>query len=53
MEFSFFFYNLSSRNTSLGSNQPLTEISTKNPPRVIGRSERKADNLMAFCNPLV
>jgi hypothetical protein len=38
---------------ALGSNQPLTEMSTRNIPRGKGRPERKADNLTATSEPIV
>jgi hypothetical protein len=38
---------------ALGSIQPLTEMSTRNPPVGKGRSAREADNLTAFCEPIV
>jgi hypothetical protein len=38
---------------TLGSTQPLTEISTRNLPGGIGRPARKADNLTAICEPIV
>jgi hypothetical protein len=38
---------------ALGSTQPLTEMSTRNLPGGKGRSERKADNLTAICEPIV
>jgi hypothetical protein len=50
------FFNLpnpSSRNTALGSTQPLTEMSTSNLPVGKGRPVRKADNLIAICKPTV
>jgi hypothetical protein len=37
----------------LGSTQPLTEMSTRNPPGVKGRPARKDDNLTAICEPSV
>jgi hypothetical protein len=37
----------------LGSNQPLTDMSTRNNPGVKGRAARKADNLTAICEPIV
>jgi hypothetical protein len=46
-------HNPSSRTMALGSTQPLTEISTRNLPGGKGRSERKADNLTAICEPNV
>jgi hypothetical protein len=45
--------NLSSRTMALGSTQPLTEMSTKNLPGGKGLPARKADNLTAFCEPIV
>jgi hypothetical protein len=45
--------NTSSRTMVLISTQPLTEISTRNLPRVKGRPSRKADNLTAICEPIV
>jgi hypothetical protein len=50
------FFNLpnpSSRTMSLGSTQPLTEMSTRNIPRGAGRPARKADDLTAVCEPIV
>jgi hypothetical protein len=44
--------NPSSRTMALGSNQPLTEISTSNLPWGKGRTARKADNLTIF-EPIV
>jgi hypothetical protein len=38
---------------SLGSTQPLTEMSTRNLPGGKGRSAREADNLTAICEPIV
>jgi hypothetical protein len=43
----------SSRTIALESTQPLTEMSTRNLPGVKERSERKADNLIAICEPTV
>jgi hypothetical protein len=40
--------NLSSRTMTLGSTQPLTEMSIRNLPEGKGRPTRKADNLTAF-----
>jgi hypothetical protein len=37
----------------LGSTQPLTEMSTKNLPRVKGRPAREADNLTAIYEPII
>jgi hypothetical protein len=45
--------NPSSRTIALGSNQPLTEMSTRNLPGGKGRPARKADNLTAICEPIV
>jgi hypothetical protein len=42
----------SSRIMALGSTQPLTEMSTRNPPGGKRRPERKADNLTAICEPI-
>jgi hypothetical protein len=50
------FFNLpnpSSRTVALGSTQPLTEMSTRNIPGGKGRPTRKADNLIAICEPIV
>jgi hypothetical protein len=38
---------------SLGSTQPLTEMSTTNLPGGKERPARKADNLTAVCEPIV
>jgi hypothetical protein len=38
---------------TLGSTQPLTEMSTRNIPGGKGRPARKADNLTAICVPIV
>jgi hypothetical protein len=38
---------------ALVSTQPLTEMSTRNPPGGKGLSRRKADNLTAICEPIV
>jgi hypothetical protein len=43
----------SSRTMALGLNQPLTEMSTRNPPGVKWRLVRKADKLTAICEPTV
>jgi hypothetical protein len=50
-----FFYspNLFSRTMTLGSTQPLTEMSTRNLPGGKGRPARKAENLTAICEPIV
>jgi hypothetical protein len=45
--------NPSSRAMALGSTQPLTEMSTRNFPGGKGRPARVADNLTAFCEPIV
>jgi hypothetical protein len=36
----------------LGSIQPLTEMSTRNPPGGKERPAPKADNLTAICEPI-
>jgi hypothetical protein len=49
------FFNLpnpSSRTMTLGSTQPLTEISTRNFPGDKGRPAHKADNITAICEPI-
>jgi hypothetical protein len=38
---------------SLGSTQPLTEMSTKNLTGGKGRPARRADNLTAICEPII
>jgi hypothetical protein len=38
---------------ALGSIQTLTEMSTRNFPGGKGRPARKADNLIAICEPIV
>jgi hypothetical protein len=38
---------------ALGSTQPVTEMSTSYIPGGKGRPARKADNLTAFCEPIV
>jgi hypothetical protein len=38
---------------ALGLTQPLTEMSTRNVPGYEGEQTRKADNLTAFCEPIV
>jgi hypothetical protein len=38
---------------TLGSTQPLTEMSARNLPGGKGRLARKADNLTAICEPIV
>jgi hypothetical protein len=50
------FFNLpnpSSRTMALGSTQPLTEMSTRNIPGGEELPARKADNLIAICEPIV
>jgi hypothetical protein len=37
----------------VGSTQPLTEMSTRNLPRVKERPARKAENLIAICETIV
>jgi hypothetical protein len=49
------FFNLpnpSNRTMTLGSTEPLTEMSTKNLPGRKGRQARKADNLTAIREPI-
>jgi hypothetical protein len=43
----------SSRTVALGSDQPLTEMSTKNLLGIKERRARKADNLTDICEPTV
>jgi hypothetical protein len=43
--------NPSSRTMALGSNQPLTEMSTRNLVGVKGRPAREAHILSAICEP--
>jgi hypothetical protein len=38
---------------TLGSTQPLTEMSTRKLPGYKGLPARKADNLTAICEPIV
>jgi hypothetical protein len=45
--------NPSSRTMALGSTQPLIEMSNRNFPRGKGRPARKADSLIATCEPTV
>jgi hypothetical protein len=45
--------NPSSRIMALVSTQPLTEMSTRNLPVGKGRQARKADNLIAICEPII
>jgi hypothetical protein len=55
-DFHFFFFNLhnpSGSTMSLGSTQPLTEMSTRNIPGGKNRPARRADNLAAICGPNV
>jgi hypothetical protein len=42
-----------SRTMAVGSTQRLTEISIRNLPGSKGRPVRKADNLIAICEPIV
>jgi hypothetical protein len=44
--------NRFSRVMSLGSTQPLTEMSIRNPPGGKGWPARKADNLTAIYDPI-
>jgi hypothetical protein len=37
---------------TLGSTQPLTEMSTRSLPRVKGRPARRTDSLTAICEPI-
>jgi hypothetical protein len=45
--------NLSSHTKTLGSTQPLTEMNTRNLPGGKVWLARKAENLTAFCEPIV
>jgi hypothetical protein len=45
--------NLPSRTMTLWSNQPLAEMSNLNLPGGKGRLGRKADNLIAICEPII
>jgi hypothetical protein len=46
--------NPSNRTMALGSTQPLTEMSSKNPPGVMGcRPARKVNNFAANYEPIV
>jgi hypothetical protein len=45
--------NPSSRTMTLGSTQPLTEMSARNLSGGKGRAARGADNLTAICEPIV
>jgi hypothetical protein len=50
------FFNLPnsfSRTMTLGSTQPLSEISTRNLPGGKNRPAYRADNLAAICEPIV
>jgi hypothetical protein len=38
---------------TLGSTQPLIEMSTKDLPGVKGRTVREADNLTAICDAII
>jgi hypothetical protein len=46
-------HNPSSRNMTLGSTQPLIEVSTRNLPGDKGQPVRTADNLTAICELIV
>jgi hypothetical protein len=46
-------FSMSSRTMALGSTQPVTEMNTRNLPGGKGRPPPKADNLTAFCEPIV
>jgi hypothetical protein len=46
-------FNISSRAMSLGSTQPLSEISTMNLPGGKRWPAHKVDNLIAICEPIV
>jgi hypothetical protein len=46
-------YNPSSRTMTLGSTQPLTEMSMRNLPGGKGQPARKADNITTICEPIV
>jgi hypothetical protein len=45
--------NPSGRTMALGSTQPLTEMSTRNPPGGKRLPAHKSDNLTAICEPIV
>jgi hypothetical protein len=45
--------NISSRTMALGLTQPLIEMNIRNHPGGKGRPARKADNLIAICEPIV
>jgi hypothetical protein len=45
--------NPSSRTMTLGSTQPLTEMSTRNLTGGKERPARKSDNLTVICEPMV
>jgi hypothetical protein len=47
------FINPSSHTMALESTQPLTEMTTRDIPGGKGRPARGADNLTAFCEPIV
>jgi hypothetical protein len=49
----FNWFNPSSRTMTLGSTQPLTEMSTRNLPGRKGRPACMADNFTAICEPTV
>jgi hypothetical protein len=44
--------NTSNRTMALGSTQPLTEMSNRNPPGGKGRPAHKADNFTVICEPI-
>jgi hypothetical protein len=48
----FYLHNPCNRTMTLRSTQPLTEMSTRNPPGVKGRLAREADNITAVCEPI-
>jgi hypothetical protein len=45
--------NISNRTVTLGSTQPLTEMTTREVSGGKGRPAHKADNLTAICEPIV
>jgi hypothetical protein len=45
--------NISSRTMTLGSTQPISEMSSRNLHEGKGRLARKADNLTGICEPIV
>jgi hypothetical protein len=46
-------HNLSCRIMTLGSTQPITEMSTRNLPGGKGRPARKVNILTTICEPIV